>query len=213
MILLALLTLHGLPLVEMPPKTVGDRFAVIISGDGGWRKIDEEMAQRLGEKNIPTVGLDAAAYFRKRRTPEEAAGALEWIIREYRIRWHRGSVILIGYSRGADVLPFMVNRLPNDLRPRISIIALLGPEPLIDFKYNPWWTLAAHRRSKEKQFAVMPEVERLRGENVVCIYGVKEKDSLCPQLGGAFTVVSEPGGHHFAGNYRQLADVILAAAK
>ena len=35
-------------------------------------------------------------------------------------------MILIGYSFGADVLPFIVNRLPDDLRKRIASVNLLG---------------------------------------------------------------------------------------
>ncbi len=214
MILIALFAAAvQLPLVEVPVSKPGDCFAVIVTGDGGWRKIDAAIGQRLRTRGIPTVGLDAAAYFRTRRTPDEAAGALESIIREYRGRWHRDKVLLIGYSRGADVLPFMISRLPDDLRSSISIVALLGPEPAIDFKFNPWWTLAAHRRNKEQQFAVKPEVEKLRGDNVVCIYGVREKDSVCPQLDAAFTVIAEPGGHHFAGSYGALVESILARVR
>ncbi len=215
MILLAVLfAIQGLPLVEVPPRQPGDYFAVIISGDGGWRKIDKVMAEGLSAHDIPTVGLDAAAYFRTRRTPEEAAAALEWIIRQYSAQWHRQKALLIGYSRGADALPFMINRLPDDLRPSISAIALLGLEPTIDFKYNPWWTLARHHHSKEEQLPVQPEVEKLRGQNVLCIYGVNERDSLCPLLDrGAFTIIPEPGSHHFAGRYRPLVEQILAKAR
>ena len=214
MILIALFAAAvQLPLVEVPVSKPGERFAVIVTGDGGWRHIDATIAERLRTHGIPTVGLDAAAYFRTRRTPEEMSKALESIIREYRGRWHRRQVLLIGYSRGADVLPFMINRLPQDLRSSISVIALLGLEPMVDFKLEPWWTLAAHLPSDEPQFAVKPEVDKLRGDRVVCIYGVDEKDSLCPQLGAGFTIIAEPGGHHFAGNYDALVDSILAKAR
>ena len=35
-------------------------------------------------------------------------------------------VVLIGYSLGADVLPFMASRLKPDLVNRVVLIALLG---------------------------------------------------------------------------------------
>ena len=116
---------------------------------------------------------------------------------------------MIGYSRGADVLPFMASRLPRDLRESTQLIALLGLEPTIDFKYAPAWSPAAYNH-KEPQYAVKPEVEKLRGQNVLCIFGAKEKDSLCHVLDPhAFKIVAEPGGHHFAGKYRDIADIIL----
>ncbi len=122
-------------------------------------------------------------------------------------------MILIGYSRGADALPFMISRLPAEVRQSVQLIALLGLEPWIDFKYNPPWTLGYYF-PHEQQFAVLPEMEKLRGDHVVCVYGEKEKHSLCQALDPSkFKIVREPGGHHFAGHYRDVSDVILSEAR
>jgi len=208
---IALFFALALPLVEVPVSTPGDQFAVVISGDGGWRKIDASIADRLRQRGIPTAGLDAAAFYRTRRTPEESAAALEGIIREYGAKWHRDKAIVIGFSRGADVLPFMINRLAADVRSSISAIAVLGPEPLIDFRFHPWWDIF-HRH--EQQFPVEPELAKLRDQNVVCVYGTREKDSLCPLLDRtAFTVIAEPGGHHFGGRYAAIVDAVLDRAR
>jgi type IV secretory pathway VirJ component len=199
----------GLPIVTLGANVPSDRFAVMITGDGGWRRIDQKITDRLRAAGIPIVGFIASDYYRKRRSPEESACALERVIRTYKIQWRKSKVLLIGYSRGADVLPFMASRLPRDLRESTQLIALLGLEPTIDFKYSPAWSLAAYTH-KEPQFPVKPEVEKLRGQNVLCIFGAKEKDSLCHVLDHrAFKIVAEPGGHHFAGKYRDIADVIL----
>lgn len=199
----------GLPIVTLGAKVPSNRFAVMITGDGGWRRIDQKITDRLRAAGIPIVGFIASDYYRKRRSPDESACALERVIRYYRIQWRRSKVLLIGYSRGADVLPFMVSRLPRDLRESTQLIALLGLEPTIDFKYSPAWSLGAYMH-KEPQFPVRPEVEKLRGQNVLCIFGAKEKDSLCHVLNPRlFKIVAEPGGHHFAGKYRDIADIIL----
>jgi type IV secretory pathway VirJ component len=199
----------GIPVVTLGANVPSDRFAVMITGDGGWRRIDQKITDHLRAAGIPIAGIIASDYFRKRRSPDESACALERVIRYYKIQWHRSKVILIGYSRGADVLPFMASRLPRDLRESTQLIALLGLEPTIDFKYSPAWSLAAYTH-KEPQYAVKPEMDKLRGQNVLCIFGAKEKNSLCHALDRrAFKVVAEPGGHHFAGKYRDIADVIL----
>jgi type IV secretory pathway VirJ component len=199
----------GLPVVTMGAKTNSDRFAVMVTGDGGWRRIDQKITDRLRDAGIPIVGFIASDYYRTRRTPAESACALERIVRYYRIQWRREKVMLIGYSRGADLLPFMASRLPADLRGATQIIVLLGLEPLIDFKYTPAWSVGAYLH-KEPQYPVKPEVEKLRGQNVLCVFGAKEKDSLCHMLDRrAFKVIAEPGGHHFGGKYRDIADVIL----
>jgi type IV secretory pathway VirJ component len=199
----------GLPVVTLDARIPSDRFAVMITGDGGWRRIDRKITDRLRAAGIPIVGFIASDYFRKRRTPEESACALERVIRYYRVLWHKDKVLLIGYSRGADVLPFMASRLPRDVRESTQLIALLGLQAMIDFRYSPPWSMSAYTH-KEPMFPVKPEVEKLRGQNVLCVFGAKEKDSLCHVLDPrVFKILAEPGGHHFAGKYRDIADMIL----
>jgi type IV secretory pathway VirJ component len=205
--------LGDIPLIELPAAKTSDRFAIMLTGDGGWRRVDTKVTEKLRVEGIPIVGFIASSYFRTQRTPEESACALERVIRTYKVRWHREKVILIGYSRGADALPFMINRLPVDIRASIQLVALLGLEPSIDFKYDPPWTLAHYLR-REQQFPVLPETEKLRGQNVLCVYGEKEKDTLCTRLDPKqFKILREPGRHHFAGRYDQVADAILSAAR
>jgi type IV secretory pathway VirJ component len=201
----------GLPLIELSASKSSNRFAIMLTGDGGWRRIDRKVTDDLRDAGIPVVGFLTNDYFQTRRTADESGCALERVIRYYKLNWKKDKVLLIGYSRGADVLPFMASRLPDDLRPSVQLIALLGLEPTIDFRYRPFWMLHFHR---EAQFPVRPEVEKLRGENVVCVYGERESDSPCPQLDPAsFKLVREPGSHHFAGQYKSVADVILREAR
>ena len=51
--------------------------------------------------------------------------------------WNHTSVVLIGYSRGADVMPFMANRLPADLLAKTPLVALLGLEKSVNFEIHP----------------------------------------------------------------------------
>ncbi|MEO8033898.1 MAG: AcvB/VirJ family lysyl-phosphatidylglycerol hydrolase [Acidobacteriota bacterium] len=206
------LDVAGLPIVEVPSEGSGDTFAVMIAGDGGWRRIDKKITERLIEKDIPVAGFLTPSYFKVMRTPEESACALERTILTYSARWKRDRVILIGYSRGADVLPFMVSSLPADVKAMIRVIALLGLEQTIDFRYHPSWIPFYHPH--EPQFSVEIEMEKLRGSNILCFYGKKEKDSLCRTLDPLLAKpVQEEGGHHFGGNYVGIADRILEAAK
>jgi type IV secretory pathway VirJ component len=49
---------------------------------------------------------------------------------------------------------------------------------------------------------------------VLCIYGEGESDSICPGLTQAGVTREQIGkGHHFSGEYAQLADRILAFTK
>jgi len=201
--------LSDLPVREFPVASPSSRFAVLLTGDGGWRRIDDQIASRLREANIPVAGFLTPDYYRHERQPEEAACALERVIRAYSARWHRDRVIVIGYSRGADVLPFMLSRLDPAVRSSIDEVALLGLESSIEFRYHRSWIPFFHPH--EPQFPVLPEVEKLRGMRVVCVYGEEEHDTACPALASWALVVREKGGHHFGGDYRGIADVTLRA--
>ena len=54
---------------------------------------------------MPTVGVDALRWFWTARTPEETGAELSRLVTEYTALWGVRSVVLIGYSFGADVLP------------------------------------------------------------------------------------------------------------
>jgi type IV secretory pathway VirJ component len=200
---------RDLPIVEVASSgPSSDKMAIILSGDGGWASLDRQIAGVLARNGIPVVGLDTLRYFWKRRTPEEAAGALERIIRHYGQAWGNRSVVLIGYSLGAGVLPFMANRLPKEMLDRVILIALLGPGPLVDFEFHVTNWLGRDRSSGS--LPVRPEVEKLEGKKILCVYGEREKESLCSRLEARLAVrVGFPGAHHFGGNYKEIARRIL----
>lgn len=202
----------NLPIVVRPPyRGTSDILAIMISGDGGWRRIDILVTNELRKEGIPIVGLLSNSYFGPRRTAEEAAADLESLIVNWSEVFNKPHVILIGYSRGADVLPFLVNHLTPATRAKVVAVALLGLEPTIDFKYHPSWIPFYH--PKEPQFPVRPEIDKMRGMNVLCVYGEKEKDSLCPSLPPSIVkTLRMPGRHHFGGRYGDVARAILRIA-
>ncbi len=202
----------GLPLVEVrakgEPKNI---LAVIISGDGGWAGIDRELSKTLSEEGVDVVGLNSLKYFWKRRTPDEGGKDLERLVRHYLAAWNHKSVILIGYSRGADVMPFMANRLPEDLLKKTPLIALLGLEKSVDFEIHPGDIFDIKWKD---ELPVKPEVEKLKGQRIACFAGIEETDSLCHDLpADLVNKVVLKGGHHFGGAYKQLAQDILSRAK
>jgi type IV secretory pathway VirJ component len=211
--------LGDLPVIEVPPQIAAaaqsaaapaDVFAIIMSGDGGWAGLDQDIATALSAKGIPVVGLDSLRYYWSARTPAGVAADTDRMIQYYLSRFGKKRVLLIGYSQGADVLPFAVNRLPQATKTHVALTAILGmsEHALFEFHVSSWIS------DDNSGPATLPEVNRISGMPVLCIYGEDEQDSLCPKLDPAkFIVVKVKGGHHFDGNYAGLANDILAAAK
>jgi type IV secretory pathway VirJ component len=205
--------LGDLPVVEVPAQPSAppsDVFAIIMSGDGGWAGLDQDIAAALSAKGIPVVGLDSLRYYWTARTPEGVAVDTDKMIQYYQSHFGKKRVLLIGYSQGADVLPFAVNRLPEATKSHVALTAILGmsEHALFEFHVSSWIS------DSNSGPATLPEVNHIAGMPVLCIYGEDEHDSLCPKLDPKkFVVVKVKGGHHFDGNYSGLADDILAAAK
>jgi type IV secretory pathway VirJ component len=204
--------LVDLPLVEVPAKpgsVPSDTFAILMSGDGGWAGLDQEIAGALSAAGIPVVGLDSLRYYWSARTPDGLAADTDRIIRYYLAHLGKKRVILIGYSQGADVLPFAVNRLPQATRQQVALAAILGmsEHALFEFHLTSWVS------DDNSGPATLPEVNRITDIPVLCIYGEDESDSLCPKLDPKkFLVVKVKGNHHFDGNYVGLAQKIMQAA-
>jgi type IV secretory pathway VirJ component len=205
--------LGDLPVVEVPARAgapPSDEFAILMSGDGGWAGIDQDIAAALTAVGIPVVGLDSLRYYWTPRTPEGLASDTDKLIRYYLAHLDKKRVLLIGYSQGADVLPFAVNRLPSATRASVALAAILGmsEHALFEFHVSSWIS------DSKSGPPTLPEVDRIRGIPVLCIYGADEKDSLCPKLDATkITVLEVKGGHHFDGDYAGLAQHIIAAAK
>jgi len=202
-----------LPLVEVP-ATGGatNLMGVIVTGDGGWGVTDRGIAQGLAARGIPVVALNSLKYFWSVKTPEQAAADLERIIRHYSMLWNRNKVVAVGYSFGADVLPFMLNLMPEEVRSKIKLVALLGPSSTADFQFH--WTDWIHQSKRSTAIPVRPQIEKLRGEEILCFYGTRDDDALCTELDrGLATVIAIDSGHRFGKDYQPIVDAILREAR
>jgi type IV secretory pathway VirJ component len=204
------LSLKDLPLIEVPHTGTGndDLFAVLLSGDGGWAGIDKEVARSLAERGIPVVGWDTLRYFWTARTPDGLARDLERTLDYYATAWGRQRALLIGYSQGADVLPFAVNRLPAAARRRIVTTTLLGlgRNAAFEFHLSNWVGPATG-------LAILPEYQKMSRASTLCVFGAGDQDSLCADFpAGTAGTVELSGGHHFDGDYDGLARMVLKFA-
>lgn len=200
-----------LPLIEAPAASPSAQsFALLISGDGGWAGIDKHLTAALNTQGLSVVGWNSLRYFWKRRTPEETARDVGRALNHYLAAWGKQSVVLVGYSRGADVLPAVVARLPEELRARVRLVALVAPSQSVEFEVH----LRDLLGGGGADYPVLPEVKALGGLPVLCLYGDEEiKESVCPQLTDVPGVRSLmlKGGHHFSGNYTRVARAIIDA--
>ncbi|HJT12857.1 MAG TPA: AcvB/VirJ family lysyl-phosphatidylglycerol hydrolase [Dongiaceae bacterium] len=205
-------SLADLPLVENGlPNPKGRPLAIIVTGDGGWASIDRDIGGAMNKSGVNVVGLNSLQYFWSEKSPEQSGRDLDRILRWYEDAWQPSSITLIGYSLGADAVPFMINNLPADQQSRINTVAMLGAghDARLAVHVSDWLFSSSH-----DGLPIKPEADKIAVANRMCFYGEDEAaDSLCPTLDAAkFTIIKTKGGHHFDGDYNFLADTILRTA-
>ena len=198
--------LASLPLIPMPAEHPGGVLAVVLSGDGGWRDIDKKVTDELRARGVSVIGWDSLRYFWHRKTPDQVAADLAEVIRSYSVQWRSKRVALIGYSFGADVLPFAFNRLPHDLQANVAMITLLAFSSSADFEISVGGLLGAP--ASVAALPVAADVARIPGGLIQCFYGRDEPETGCTGLPSGAEVIRTPGGHHFDRDYTAVTNRI-----
>jgi len=196
----------AIPVVEVPAGQTTDTVTLFLSGDGGWRDLDRDVAGEMAKLGYPVVGIDTLRYYWQHKTPEQSAADLSELMQHYRQKWGTKRFVLTGYSFGADVLPAIYNRLPAEDQQRIDAVMLLAFARSGSFEIEVEGWLG-----KEGQEAPTgPEMAKLPASKVVCVYGVEETDeSGCTDHTAVGERLKLPGGHHFDENYPALAKRLI----
>lgn len=199
-----------LPLREMPTPGPGAAFAIVLTGDGLFPGLADDLGRSLSHAGYPSVVWSTMRYYIRPHSPEQSAADLDRVIRWYRHKWHRPGVVLVGYSLGADVLPFMVNRLPPDTRHAVRGVALLGAadDAVFVFRVEEWWG-----PTSAPTLPSLPEIRKLRVEPRVCAFGQGDDEAACDQFSDYLRVVKFGGGHHFKGEEARVTRLVLQVAQ
>jgi type IV secretory pathway VirJ component len=199
-----------LPLIERPAPSGDGPLVLLLTGDGGFVHADAKVADGLVARGSPVVGVNMRSYLNGSRSPDQVAFEMACVARTYLDLWQRERIVLLGYSRGADIAPFVAARWPADLRDRVSLVALIALSEAANFRFH-LIDLVRHV-SRADDIPVAPELERLRGLDVICVYGTEDGDSGCPTADS--TLVRRfalPGGHRLTGGFDAIVGFLAPA--
>jgi len=191
----------NLPLIITLSKTPDRQapVALLISGDGGWYGFEQSIADSFAKQGIPTIGLDSKKYFWHRRTPEETASDIARALDFYGKEWGREKFVLIGYSLGAEIVPFIVTRLPEEIKSRIESAVLLSPATTTDFEIHISNMLGMG--NKQNTYNTIDEIVKMQSVPTLLIFGDGEKTQIPELLNGIPVIIRKiPGDHHYKFN-------------
>ena len=196
---------------ELPATAPGAQtpLVVFLSGDGGWAALDSGVSSQLRQRGYSVLGWNSLTYYWKKKSPEQVTSDLTTLLEHYLPLWKKEKVMLIGFSFGAEITPFAINRLKPELRQRIMGNVMLSPSTSSDFEIHVSEILSS---SKQGHYLTEPEISRITDIPQLCFYGTQDDDPelLCPKLKQA-NVKNIPlaGGHHFEDDYPLLTKLIL----
>lgn len=187
-----------------------DELVIYLTGDGGWNKFSKNLAHKIENQGFGVVSLNSYKYFKNQKSPEVFASDIARISEIYLKEWDKTSLIIVGYSFGADVASFLPEYLSATLRNKIQKLVLLSPSASTDFVIR-LSDLMGFNDNENGKFLVRPEIEKSQLP-MVCIFGKDESLLLKEHLESnkQVGVYKIPGHHNYNDNYDKLVKIIIS---
>lgn len=182
-------------------------FVLFITGDAGFGKFSTDLCDNIHAAGYNVCAINAKAYFWDKKTPEQTSADIAAYLEKQFSQRDNQQLILAGYSFGADVLPFIVNRLPYNIRKKLISLILISPSTSTDFEIHLSDMLGGN---KKRSMDVVAEINKLIIPRTATIFGSDEKDFPVSAVKlERYSNESLPGGHHFNGDAPQVAKTVL----
>ena len=198
---------QDLPLKEWSANSHDKPLIFYISGDGGMNKFSTSLCEALNHKGFDVVALNARTYFWDKKTPEKTAADVTALLTKKLNGRSNEQIVMIGYSFGADVLPFILNRIPKSIDDKVLVSYLLASSGSTDFEIH--WADIFGSNTK-RSMDVVAEINKLTDKKVVIISASDDKTLAVNRITlKRFTHEMLPGGHHFDGDTPEIVEAIL----
>lgn len=202
---------YGLPLIiYRSSHLLTNRMVVMLSGDGGWLDFNDSLAVAFSKAGYHVIGFNSRTYFWHQKTPDQTAADFVLLLKDYCRRWRIRKIILNGYSFGADVLPFIYTRLPDELQGKVEVLELLSPFLSTDFKV--YFSDLLNMGGDNRTYKVKEEVAKIKAP-IVCFYGEREEPKPLGDIRKRnFLLKLIPGDHHYNGGYHRIISAVTQKA-
>jgi type IV secretory pathway VirJ component len=199
---------QDLPLKEWSATEHDKPLLFYISGDGGMNSFSTSLCEKLHSRGFDVVALNAKSYFWSKKTPDQTAADVNNFLREKLIGRKNQQIVLIGYSFGADVLPFILNRFSKEIDDKVLGSFLMASSGSTDFEIH--WSDIFGENTK-RNMDVVSEINKLTDEKLVIISASDDKNFAVNKITlKRFTREVLPGGHHFDGDTDEIVKVIIS---
>lgn len=182
-------------------------FVLYVTGDGGFNDFSVNLSTAINNAGYSITAINAKSYFWDKKTPDQTVSDITEYLTKIFAQRKNQQLVLAGYSFGADVMPFIVNRLSEAIKKKLISVVLLSPSTSTDFEIHMSDILGGN---KKRDMDVVMEINKMQVPKGVIIFG-NDEDSYPAGEIKLKTMSTEnlQGGHHFDGNAADVAKAVL----
>jgi len=201
-------SISDLPLNISSSKGIQNNLVIYLTGDGGWNSFNQSLIQEFEKQGYGVVALNTRKYFWEEKTPDLFAHDIEQLSRYYLKEWNKSSLIIVGYSFGADVASFIPGRVSPEIQKKLIKIVLLSPSASTDFIIRIS-DLIGNSENISRRYKVGPEIEKT-DLPVICIFGKEEAMNLKSTLQKKVNlkIYEVPGDHQYNDQLKMILEMI-----
>ena len=179
-----------------------------ISGDGGFNTFSKSLSKELHRNGYDVFALNTKKYFWKKKTPLQVSQDTESFLKEVTKDRKNKKIIIVGYSYGAEVAPFIYNRFDEDFQKNIQDLMIIGPTKYNDFEIHLEEYVAER---PETGYNVIHEINQLKNIRFTLVVSdIENEDFPKNEITlKNYQFLHINGNHHFSGNTKMLADSIV----
>jgi type IV secretory pathway VirJ component len=198
---------QDLPVKEWSTSSNDKPLIFYLSGDGGFNKFSTALCDGFNKQGFEVISLNSKSYFWNKKTPEQTTTDINnFLVKKLATRKNQ-QVVFIGYSFGADVLPFILARLPKDTHDKTVASFLMASSGSTDFEIH--WSDIFGGNSK-RDMDVVTEINKLVDDKIVIISSSDDRHLALNKITlKRYTHEVLPGGHHFDGDTDEIINVII----
>lgn len=180
-----------------------------LSGDGGFNSFSTSYCELLGKQGYTVGAVNSKSFFWDKKTADQIAKELSSTLEKLLVGKKNHLVYFVGYSFGADVIPFLVNKLTAEWKERLQAVALLEPSTSTDLEIHVSDLFG--RSEVKRSMDVVAEINKMVNVRTAILLGEDEVSFPIKniRLKNLETIYMR-GNHHFDGN---VVDVVKATVK
>ena len=197
---------QNLPMKEWEASAHTKPLVFYISGDGGLNRFSNELCTAINKEGFDVDAMDSKSYFWSQKTPARTAEDISDFLSKKIARRPNQQIVLIGYSFGADVLPFVLNRLPKNIADKIKVSFLMASSGSTDFVIH---IADLFGSGKRRGMDVLSEVNKISNKKIVILNSSDDKQLNAGKITIKHITEVLPGGHHFDGDIDEIVKAIV----